>query len=189
VKIKDIHNPWRDVYNISEPGSGLAHAMFRSADFFVETNSRQGGRRVALHEYPKRNTPYAEDMGRTAVKFAVQGYCLGPHYLTVKDRLVDALEENGPGRLWLPLMHKLIDMQVMVNSYAVTESRERGGICMVEMQFVEYGDPAYREVAWSPAQIDQSAKNLEGAVTGDKTATTDAEVAPYSDTWVSGMST
>jgi len=84
-------------------------------------------------------------------------------------------------------MHKLIDIEVMVNSYSVSESRERGGICMVEMQFIEYGDPAYREVMWSPSQIDQSARGVEDAVTGEKTATTDEEVAPYSDTWVSGM--
>jgi prophage DNA circulation protein len=186
VKIKDLHNPWRDLYD-REPNAQFGHAKFRSAEFFVETNSRAGGRRVALHEYPKRNVPYAEDMGRAAIKFAVQGYCIGPYYLTAKDRLVDALEQNGPGTLWLPLMYRMEDIEVMVNSYAVTESRERGGICMVEMQFIEYGDPAYREVAFTPAQIDQSAQNAERAVTGEKTATTDEEVAPYNDTWVSGM--
>lgn len=187
MQIKDIHTPWRDVYDRTEPGSGLAHAMFRTADFFVETNSRQGGRRVALHEYPKRNTPYAEDMGRAAIKFTVQGYCIGPNYLTAKDRLVDALEMNGPGTLWLPLMHKLTDIEVMVGAYSVTESRERGGICMVEMSFVEYGDPAYREVTWNPAQIDQSAAAVEKSVVGEATPTTANEVAQYSDTWVSGM--
>lgn len=178
MKIRDIHNPWRDVWE---------EAKFRQAKFFVETNSRAGGRRVALHQYPKRNVPYAEDMGRTANAFQVQGYLIGPYYLIMKDRLIDALEQNGPGTLVLPMQYRLSDVEVMVNSYSINESRERGGICLCEMSFVEYGDPAYREVAWSPAQIDQSAKAVENAVTGQPTETTANEVTPYSDTWVSGM--
>jgi len=170
VKIKDVHNPWRDIWE---------DASFRGAKFFVETNSRQGGRRVALHEYPNRNTPYAEDMGRAAFKISVQGYCIGPYYLRMKDQLILELEKNGPGTLVLPMQYLRTDVEVMVNSYAVTESRERGGICMVEMQFVEYGDPAYREVAWSPAQMDQSARGVEAAVTGTPTATTAEEISPY----------
>jgi prophage DNA circulation protein len=194
MDISNVPSQWRGKYQ---------QAMFRDAIFFVETDARQGGRRVALHEYPKRNVPYAEDMGRKASHFTVQGYLIGhwPYtgnpregtqdqaaesYLDLKDRLIDALEADGPGRLRLPLPYRMSDIDVMVQTYSISESRERGGVAVVEMEFIEYGDPLYRQVAWSPAQIAASAANVEAAVTGPATDETAQEVTPYSDTWVSG---
>jgi prophage DNA circulation protein len=170
AKIKDIHNPWRDRWQ---------NAMFRGCGFFVETGTMAGGRRVALHQYPKRNVPYAEDMGKTANRFSVQGYLIGPNYLDAKDALIEALEKDGPGMLRLPLPYKMRDVQVMVQGYSVSENRERGGFCQVEMEFVEYGDPNYRTVTSTPAQIEQSAKQTESAVMGPPAPETAAEVAPY----------
>src|SRR6185369_6109076 len=113
-----------------------------------------GGRRTVLHEYPKRNVPYAEDMGKTANRFTVAGYLIGPNYLTLKDALVEALEMDGPGTLRLPMPYLGADVEVMVINYSVTESRERGGMCGVEMDFVEYGQPGNttRDDAASPGQ-------------------------------------
>jgi prophage DNA circulation protein len=192
--ITDLPTQWRNKFQ---------QAMFRDAIFFVETDARQGGRRVALHEYPKRNVPYAEDMGKKALHFIVQGYLIGhmPYtanlsdsredraatsYLDMKDALIDALEADGPGRLRLPLPYRMSDIDVMVQTYSISETRERGGVAILEMEFTEYGDPLYRQVAWSPAQIDTSAANVETTVTGQTTPQTATEVAPYSDTWVSG---
>src|SRR4051812_45354637 len=128
MRIRDIHNPWRDKWQT---------ATFRGATFFVETDVRGGGRRVALHQYPKRNTPYAEDMGHTANRFIVHGYLIGPDYLDLKNSLIDALEKDGPGMLRLPLPYQMADVNVMVQAYSITEARERGGACAVEMDFVE----------------------------------------------------
>ena len=177
--ITDLRNPWRDT--IRFPGS------FRGVPFYVEQSGRGGGRRVALHQYPKRDIPYAEDMGRTAWQITVQGYIItspanpvmGPNYLTVKDLLIDALEQDGPGTLVIPLEYKLTDMTVMVMSYSVTESREKGGMCAVEMVFVEYGDGNYRPTISAPIQVEQSATAVESAVQGTPTPTTPQEVAPY----------
>ena len=178
MEIWDVKNPWRQEWK---------QAHFRGAEFFVETNARSGGRRVALHQYPKRNLPYAEDMGRTAFQINVQGYCIGPEYLHAKNLLIMALEADGPGTLSLPLQYNLSDVNVMVQQYSVTESRERGGVCTFDMSFVEYGDPKYREVAWTPGAVDQAATNAEKAVAGPGTETTGSEVTPYNDVWVSGV--
>jgi prophage DNA circulation protein len=140
-------------------------------------------------------------MGKKALHFVVQGYLIGhwPYpqlpsadssaksYLDLKDNLIDALEADGPGTLRLPLPYRMSDIEVMVQTYSVSESRERGGVAVLEMEFVEYGDPAYRQVPWSPAQVAQSAAVVENAVTGETTDTTAQEVAPYSDTWVTGQ--
>jgi hypothetical protein len=167
MKIKDIKNPWRDRYQ---------EAAFRNVQFFVETDARQGGRRVALHEYPKRNTPYAEDMGRKALRFLVQGYLIGPKYWDQKNRLIEALEKDGPGMLRLPLPYQMQDVKVMVMSYAVTEARERGGFCTVEMDFAEYGDPQYRQQISTSGQIEDSAFKLEDQLIGPPSQLTDKGV-------------
>jgi prophage DNA circulation protein len=172
MRITDFHNPWRDKYR---------QAMFRTAAFFVETDRRSGGRRVALHQYPKRSLPYAEDMGRTANGFSVQGYLIGPDYLNDKDALITALEMDGPGNLRLPLPYAMSDVLVMVRAYGVTESRERGGMCTVEMEFVEYGTPLFRPTISTTAQIQSSVSAVESALLGPNQPTVDTamQAAPY----------
>jgi prophage DNA circulation protein len=178
VAIRDLHNPWRDKYQ---------RAKFRKAIFYVDTDIRAGGRRVALHQYPKRNVPYAEDMGRTANAYSVQGYliALDGTYLDLKNQLIDALEQDGPGMLRLPLPYQMSDVQVMVQSYSITESREKGGMCAVEMTFVEYGDPTYRSTVSTPAQIEQSAAKVESSVMGLPTPDTVQQTKPYTDVYKS----
>lgn len=166
--------PWRKLW---QP------ALFRDALFYVESDGRSSGRRVALHEYPKRNIPYAEDMGRKAVRVQVQGYIIGAgprvDYVKLKDALIEALEKDGPGRLRLPMIHKRLDMTVMVQGYTVTESRERGGMCTFDMDFIEYGDPEYRSTISTPQQIEKSAAAAEVSVMGKTTETTAAEVKKF----------
>jgi prophage DNA circulation protein len=156
MEIRDVRNPWRDRFQT---------AFFRGATFHVEADTRIGGRRTALHEYPKRNDPYAEDMGRTARRFTITGYLIGPNYLTLKDQLIDALEADGPGTLRLPMPYQGSDIEVMVVQYQITESRQRGGMCGIEMDFVEYGKPGFanNEEA-TGAAVNDAAKALEGAV-------------------------
>jgi prophage DNA circulation protein len=120
---------WRDRF---QPAS------FRGAAFHVEQQSRTSGRRVVVHEYPKRDNPYSEDMGRQAVRYQITGYCIGPFYQQRKEALLDALEQEGAGSLVDPYMPR--DFQAMCERYSVTEVRERGGYCVFEMLFVEAGD-------------------------------------------------
>lgn len=127
--------PWRD---------GFGPASFRGAFFHVESDSLTSGRRLAVHEYPKRDTPYAEDMGRSARAFRITAYLVGPDYIEARDALRDACELEGPGTLLLP---KLSAMQVACNNYSVTEFRERGGYCMFELQFVEAGLPGFSNIS------------------------------------------
>jgi hypothetical protein len=65
--IKDIHLPFRDE---------LLPASFRGAPFFCEANSRDNGRRIIVHEFPKKDLPYAEDMGRKAKSFSIRAFCI-----------------------------------------------------------------------------------------------------------------
>jgi prophage DNA circulation protein len=180
VAIRDLHNPWRDKFQ---------RAKFRDAIFYVDNDQRGGGRRVALHEYPKRNVPYAEDMGRAATKYQVSAFLItrDGSYLELKDALIEALEKDGPGMLRLPLPYMMQDVKVMVQGYTVTESRERGGMCTFEMTFVEYGDPFYRATISTPQEIEKSANKVEDSVIGPQqpTAKTAQQAAPYAKTYQS----
>ena len=61
----------------------LLPASFRGARFFVATDTRQGGRRLAVHEYPLRDIPYAEDLGRKARTYAIEAVLVGPNTIAI----------------------------------------------------------------------------------------------------------
>jgi hypothetical protein len=149
----------------------LRMASFKGQPFYVEQQGRSSGRRTVVHQYPKRDLPYAEDMGREAFHYAMTGYLLmAPNYTDsqsygnggaiegtrmpsnydeARDNLEEALISGGPGRLIDPYNPRLsggyglnsLPMQFMCEKYTITEARERGGYCVVEMSFVEYGQP------------------------------------------------
>jgi prophage DNA circulation protein len=137
----------------------LLPASFRGALFHVENNSRQAGRRVVLHEFPKRDIPYAEDMGRKARAFPVAGYVIGPFYKFQRDLLVAALETEGAGLLVLPTLGQWL---VQPREYSVRESRNQGGMAEFDMQFVEAGQANFATAPDSQSNVNSAADNAEG---------------------------
>jgi len=116
----------------------LRPASFAGATFHVEQQSRSSGMRVVVHEYPKRNLPYAEIMGRHAIRYQVTGYCIGPNYHLEKEQLLNVLERSEAGTLVDPYLPTK-PLQCVCERFSVTEHRERGGYCSFEMSFVELG--------------------------------------------------
>jgi prophage DNA circulation protein len=153
--------------------SSLRRANFRGARFHVDTGVRESGRRVVNHEFPKRNVPYAEDMGRRAREFTVRGYIIAyprdgsdvlqqKNYIPARDSLILALETDGPASLQLPLLGVL---NVMCTRYRVTEEDKFGGYCVFDMTFTEYGQAPATGTRDSPAGVYYAANNLESATT------------------------
>jgi prophage DNA circulation protein len=156
---------------MSEWRDRLRPASFRGVEFKVEVGSRTGGRRLAPHEFPKRDEPYTEDMGRKGRAFGVTGYLIGSDYQSQRDRLIEALEREGASQLVHPTLGQF---QVSAGIYSCAERRERGGFCEVEMQFFEAGSQAPtsgRE--YSPAAIEEKAT----AATVSTVANVDQQVA------------
>ena len=146
-------------------------AKFRSARFHVDSGSRESGRRVVPHEYPKKDDPYAEDMGRKAREFNVRGYIVvyprdggdvlqKKNYIPARDDLIKALEEEGPALLQLPLLGV---MNVACTRYRVTEESRTGGYCVFDMSFVEYGKPPVSGNRNSVAGVEYAATQLNAA--------------------------
>jgi prophage DNA circulation protein len=117
----------------------LVPASYAGVPFHVEHQGHSGGRRVVLHEYPKRNTPYAEDMGRSAFRYQMTGYILGPSYHLGKEALMAALDNREAAQLMDPYLAE--PKMCICERYSVSETRDRGGYCQFEMSFVELGSP------------------------------------------------
>jgi prophage DNA circulation protein len=114
----------------------LVPASFKGVPFKIDEGGQAGGRRAALFEFAKRDTPYAEDMGRRGRKRGVTGYVIGDDYTAQRDELIAACESEGPGILIHPTLGAL---NVICDLYSTRESRMRGGICMFEFLFIEAG--------------------------------------------------
>jgi len=152
----------------------LMPARFRNARFHVDSAVRESGRRIVPHEYPKKDIPYAEDMGRRAREFSIRGYIIvyprdvggegnelkKRDYTTARDALITALETDGPSTLQLPLLGI---MEVACTRYRITEENRAGGYCSFDMSFVEYGKPPVSGSRMSAPGVEYAATKLNAA--------------------------
>ena len=136
---------WRDQYR---PGS------WRGVAFASQTNEREGGRRVETHEFPRRDKPWSEDLGRLARRFQLEVFVAGADYLERRDRLIDALEQRGPGQLVHPWDGA---MTAAAAQFTVRDSTEQGGIAFFSIQFVEAGQPVETAASDTQALAGQAA--------------------------------
>lgn len=147
--------------------TSLRQASFRGVPFEVDGVEATGGRRVVLHEYPLRDTPYSEDLGRRAREFSVRGFLVqgrGYDYFQARADLLAALEAYGPGELVHPWHGEI---RVAAEEYRLRESMERGGLLELDIRFREAGqlvNPAAAAdtaggVATAAASVRQALKN------------------------------
>lgn len=141
----------------------MGPASFRGVPFYVETAERSGGRRGVTHEYPFRDEPFREDLGRQAQGFALEGYVIGNEYLEARDTLLAALQEYGPGQLVHPYYGTI---QVAVISFRFRDGRNEGGMARVSIEFQE--TPAApsqpKAVPDAPSKLRASAATARSAV-------------------------
>ena len=123
----------------------LRPASFRGVAFEVESHSESGGRRVELHEYPLRDTPYAEDLGKKAGQWQIEAFLVNGKsgYAERRDKLREALNASGPGTLIHPYLGEL---SVSVDGYSLKETTREGGYCTFSISFVEAGQPVEPDV-------------------------------------------
>lgn len=140
----------------------LQPAAFRGASFFVDGHEAGLGRRVQLHEYPQRDKPYAEDLGRKSRTFSVDAYVLGTDYMGRRDALLREVERSGAGQLIHPYFGSL---QATCVSCKLRESTAEGGVARFALEFVEAGDAEFPRAAVSTAAaVFAAADGASGAV-------------------------
>jgi prophage DNA circulation protein len=120
----------------------LQPASFRGVPFEYLADDLGGiGRRNQLHEYPKRDQSYVEDMGRGAESIDIEARLVGADYLKQLENLLAALRAPGPGELVHPFYGRL---QVIANpACRVRHSMEDGGLCSLSLSFTEAGENKY----------------------------------------------
>jgi prophage DNA circulation protein len=110
-----------------QPGS------WRGVPFVLDVGETHAGRRVAIHEYPYRDTAWVEDLGMLPRRFALQVYQVGDDVYAQRDAMVAACESPGPGTLVHPTLGAV---EVVLLDFAVQDRRERGRYVEVQMQFL-----------------------------------------------------
>ncbi|HSH72339.1 MAG TPA: DNA circularization N-terminal domain-containing protein [Methylophilaceae bacterium] len=143
----------------------LQPASFRGVPFVVESDDSKVGRRVQVFEYPQKDVPNTEDMGRKARERNLTAFVIGPEYMAARDNLLEAIEKAGPGELVHPWFGRMI---VTVTDVSVSHSNAEGGMCRFQLAFVETGELAFPAANNAPgAQSARSVDVLEAAAKED----------------------
>lgn len=148
---------WRDRIDPELRGS------YRGVEFFVERADTTAGRRWLVHEYPRRDVPYTEDMGRRAKEWRLAFFVAGDDYDLQRDKLIEALDAPGAATLVHPYMGT---MSAVATDVSFSESTREGGVCVFEVTFTESGlqlEPAttvdtQREVGQAADAVEQEAE-------------------------------
>ncbi|MGE0022113.1 MAG: DNA circularization N-terminal domain-containing protein [Hyphomicrobium sp.] len=122
-----ITSPWK---------RGLRDAKFRGIAFHVRDREVESGRRIALHEYPKRDAPFPEDMGKATREWSVDAYVIGDDYMARRDSLLKACEREGPGSY---VDHWGVSQRVACRRIRLMETSHEGRMCRFSIDFVEAG--------------------------------------------------
>lgn len=155
-----------------------SQASFRGVPFNVDTAERQGGRRGVTHEYPFRDEPFREDLGRQVRKFTVEGHVVGADYISARDRLIAALESpSGPGQLVHPYYGT---RHVAVSGFRVRESATEGGVARFSIEFEETP---------STPQEPTAAVDTSTVLTTKAAATRTAVVSEFTTAYAPGVHT
>lgn len=142
--------------------AALRPASFRGVAFSVDTSDMEAGRRTQLHEYPQRDKPYVEDLGRSARGISFDGFVVGADYVEQANKLLAALEEPGPGTLVHPWFGSLT---VSLKDAARVSFDSGLGRARFTLSFIEAG-----ELSFPAASQSTSAASRLAAVEVQNTA-------------------
>jgi len=151
----------------------LRKASFRGIRFNLTDSDSTFGRRIAEHEFPKRDEPYSEDLGRKAQTFSFEAYINGFEYFRQRDKLVAACNKEGPGKLVHPYLGS---KTVVCTECNLRESAREGGMALFKLSFREAGSLQFPAAKTQPNAI-LSALGLDLAARAVDEFTKDFDVA------------
>jgi len=122
----------------------LRPASFRGMQFVSLGADGTFGRRNAVHQYPKRDTPWVEDMGRAARRFQVTGYLVGDDVIQKRDVLIKVCELEDTGELVHPTYGRRI---VSLMDFKVIERWDKARYFELQFDFIESGQRVFPAAA------------------------------------------
>jgi len=142
-----------------QPGS------WRGVGFVLDVCATRVGRRVAIHEYPYRDTAWAEDLGKLPRRFAVAAYLVGDYVYEQRDRMIAACEKAGPGTLVHPTLGSV---ECVLLESEFTDRRDHGRVVEFNLQFIISSDVRYPSTTIASGNaITNAGKALQAAARGD----------------------
>ncbi len=158
----------------------LQQASFRGVPFAVVVGESRHGRRLAVHEYPKRDKPWAEDMGRSTRPFTIAGFLItdsaiygGGDVNSQYKALAGAAEQSGTGTLVHPILGELT-VSIPDGGLSVVMSLENGSTLQFNLSCIESGDRRFPSDAQDTGQgthaAADSADEASGSDFGDDVA-------------------
>lgn len=141
----------------------LQDASLRGIAFKVDSDEATFGRRVQVHEYPNRDKPWAEDLGRATRRLSVQAYLIGDDFFKQRNRLIEAIEKPGSCTLVHPYYG---EMTVVVDdAVRISHSQSEGRMCRISFSFVESGELSFPTAGLATGQkLSSSVSFLDDAI-------------------------
>lgn len=123
---------------MTNPIDELHSGSFRDAGFLVRRTSTTGGRNIVSHEFINSDFREVEDIGLNLKKFSITAVIAAPEsaskttHQSLKDKLIRALDEEGPGTLWHPFYGKFT---VKSGIYVINDDMTRLGETTFDLSF------------------------------------------------------
>lgn len=136
----------------------LLPASFRAVPFHVGTGDIGAGRRVQVHEYPQRDKPFAEDLGRATRELELTAQLVGEDYVDQVNALLRALETPGPGTLVHPWLG---EMSVSLKDKGRISFDGALGKASLHLSFIEAGE---LEFPAAKTSTQHASRNAAGAL-------------------------
>jgi prophage DNA circulation protein len=136
----------------------LRPASFRGVPFGVFESQIQFGRRVAVHEYPYRDTVWVEDLGRLGKRIAFAAFIVGGDCIEQRDRLIKACEDPAAaegGELVHPTLGRI--KVSLLDPVTCVERWDRGRMFEIGFSFLEQGERKFPTSAVSTGDAVEAA--------------------------------
>ena len=118
-----MEKTWRDQ---------LLPASYRGISFLIEQAAVPVGQKGQLHEFPQRDEPYFEALGKQAQVHRMSAWVIGDDCFERRDKLQEALQTQGSGELVHPWLGRML---VKAGECELTHDRREGGVARFELTF------------------------------------------------------
>jgi len=125
----DISNPKAKTWS-----SSLRQPSWRGVPFQVRDGSLSISPQLAVHEYPYRDDAWVEPLGKGKTLHHIAGFLSGSDVIEQRRKLIQALNEEGPGELIHPSFGRI---WVTLIRGDITERWDSGRCYEIRMIFME----------------------------------------------------
>lgn len=151
----------------------LRKASYEGIQFDVDSATLSFGRRTVTHEFPQRDAPYVEDLGKATRQFSIQGFIVGDDFIDRSKRLIDKVESQvgtdrraNHGKLVHPWLGSL-EVTPIDNPSITYDKAKR--ICTFTLTFLEAGNESTKKTTSWSNQLLSKADALYAKIFGDWT--------------------